>query len=306
MCHDTAGDPMNGLKWTRKTTRKIAEGLEALGIQVSAGTVGRLLKAMGYSLRVNHKKVSSGSPEARDQQFDYIATLRDRFAQRGDPIVSVDTKKRELVGNFKNPGAAWTRDPLLVSDHDFRSTAQGVAIPYGILDLEAKRGTIFVGTSYDTPAFATACLAKWWRYDGQHRYPARRRLLVLADNGGSNGPRNRAWKYGLQRALCDKHNVAVTVAHYPPGASKWNPIDHRLFCAISRNWAGRPLDSYETILNYLRTTTTTTGLRVKAYLDKAVYEKSLRISDDEMSGLNIRKHPTLPEWNYTIRPRNGN
>jgi hypothetical protein len=305
MQHDTAGDPVTGLRWTRKTTAKIAHALGKLGLTISAGTVGRLLKAMGYSLRVNHKKLSSGSPETRDQQFHYITELRESFARQGDPVVSVDSKKRELVGNFKNAGVAWNRESVLVNDHDFRSIAKGIAIPYGIYDVEAKRGSIFVGTSFDTPAFAVACLEKWWRYDAHHRYPSRKRCLVLADNGGSNSPRNRAWKLGLQEKLSDRHNIAVTVAHYPPGASKWNPIDHRLFSHISRNWSGRPLDSYETILNYIRTTTTETGLRVKAYLDSAIYEKSVKISTNDMKRINIRNHPTFPNWNYTIRPRNG-
>lgn len=305
MQHDTAGDPVTGLRWTRKTTAKIAQALGALGLAISAGTVGRLLRAMGYSLRVNHKKVSGSSPETRDEQFHYIAELRETFARRGDPIVSVDSKKRELVGNFKNAGAAYSREPALVNDHDFRSIAEGIAIPYGVYDLVAKRGSIFVGTSYDTPTFAATCLEKWWRYDARHRYPSCKRCLVLADNGGSNGPRNRAWKLGLQERLSDRHHVAVTVAHYPPGASKWNPIDHRLFSQISRNWSGRPLDSYETILNYIRTTTTETGLRVKAYLDTRIYEKSAKISKAEMDCVRIHPHKTLPDWNYTIRPRNG-
>jgi len=305
MQHDTAGDPVTGLRWTRKTTAKIAQALGELGLAISAGTVGRLLKAMGYSLRVNHKKVSAGSPETRDEQFQYIAELRETFARRGDPIISVDSKKRELVGNFKNAGPAYSREPTWVNDHDFRSMAEGIAIPYGIYDLEAKRGSVFVGTSYDTPFFAATCLGKWWRYDACHRYPSRKRCLVLADNGGSNGPRNRAWKLGLQERLSDQHDVAVTVAHYPPGASKWNPIEHRLFSQISRNWAGRPLDSYETILNYIRTTTTQTGLRVKAYLDTRIYEKSAKISKAEMDCVRIHRHKTLPDWNYTIRPRNG-
>jgi len=304
MQHDTAGDPVTGLRWTRKTTAKIAQALCGLGIAISPGTVGRLLKAMGYSLRVNHKKVSSVSPEARDKQFRYIAELRETFVRRGDPVISVDTKKRELVGNFKNAGAVWDREPTLVNDHDFRSLADGVAIPYGVYDLEARCGSIFVGTSYDTPAFAVSCLEKWWRYDARHRYPSRKRCLVLADNGGSNGPRNRAWKVGLQERLSDRHRVALTVAHYPPGSSKWNPIDHRLFSHISRNWAGRPLETYETILNYIRTTTTETGLQVKAYLDTKTYEKSVKFSKDDMARLRIHQHAMLPDWNYTIRPRN--
>lgn len=305
MKHDTAGDPMTRLKWTRKTTRKIALALADLRIQISAGTVARLLKEMGYSLRVNHKKVSRGSPATRDLQFNHIAELRETFARRGHPLVSVDSKKRELVGNFKNAGVAWSRAPVPVNDHDFRSDAEGIAIPYGVYDLQGKRGSMFIGTSYDTPAFAVASLEKWWRYDGRYRYRSSRRLLILADNGGSNGSRNRAWKYNLQEKLCDRHQLTVTVAHYPSGASKWNPIEHRLFSEISKNWSGRPLDNYETILNYIRTTRTQTGLRVKAYLDTKTYEKGVKIPDTDMESVNLRRGSVLPDWNYTLRPRNG-
>ena len=195
MQHDTAGDPVTGLRWTRKTTAKIAQALGALGLAISAGTVGRLLRAMGYSLRVNHKKVSGGSPETRDEQFHYIAELRETFARRGDPIVSVDSKKRELVGNFKNAGAAYSREPALVNDHDFRSIAEGIAIPYGVYDLVAKRGSVFVGTSYDTPTFAATCLEKWWRYDARHRYPRVNAVSfstrpVDRRTAGATGPRH--------------------------------------------------------------------------------------------------------------------
>ena len=303
MKHETAGDPMTGLKWTRRTTEKIAEELKNLGIDVSAKTVGRLLKQMGFSLRVNHKKLSSGSGPDRDEQFAYIAETRERFAQRGWPIVSVDTKKKELVGNFKNGGAAWNREPVLVKDHDFRSTALGIAIPYGIYDVQANRGSLFVGTSHDTPQFAVDNLVKWWVYDGRHRYPKATRLLTLADSGGSNAPRTRAWKHCLQERLCDRHGVTVTVCHYPTGASKWNPIEHRLFSELSKNWAGRPLDSYETIINYAQSTATSTGLKVKAYLVGNDYPKGVKITDEQMAELQLLPHDTQPMRNYTLRPR---
>ena len=300
---DTAGDPMGGLKWTRRTTEKIAAELHTSGIAIGATTVGRLLRDMGYSLRVNHKKLTTCSAKNRDEQFQYIQHLRDQFARKGRPIVSIDTKKRELVGNFKNAGRTWQRQPLAVNVYDFRSDAKGVAIPYGIYDTQAKCGSVFVGTSHDTPAFAVASLAKWWRYDGFHRYPAARHLLVLADGGGSNGPRNRAWKHGLQHRLCDRLDLTVTVSHYPSGASKWNPVEHQLFSEISKNWAGQPLDSYEIVLNYIRTTETRTGLTVKAYLDPRTYPTKVRIPDDEFEAIRCRNHATLPDWNYTIRPR---
>jgi len=302
MKHETAGDPMNGLKWTRRTTAKIAAELQSLGIQVSARTVAGLLKKMGFSLRVNHKKLSGSSHPDRDAQFSRIAELRERCAAEHLPVISVDTKKKELVGAFKNQGAKWDREPVLVNDHDFRSDADGIAVPYGVYDLQANRGTLFVGTSYDTPEFAVDCVENWWRIEGRMRYPDADRLAILADGGGSNGSNCRAWKNGLQRRLCNLHGLTVTVAHYPTGASKWNPIEHRLFSELSKNWAGRPLDSHETILKYARTTTTRTGLRVRARLVQRRYEKGIKITDAEMQALAIKKDDALPKWNYVIRP----
>lgn len=302
MEHDTAGDPITGLKWTRRTTAKIAEELESLGIEVSPKTVARLLKQMGFSLRVNHKKVSRTSPEERDAQFVRIAELRERFAAEGLPVISVDSKKRELVGNFKNAGTAWNREPVAVNDHDFRSEADGIAIPYSVYDVQANRGTVFVGTSYDTPQFAAEAIARWWRSDGQRRYPDAGELVILADAGGSNGPRCRAWKHGLQHYICNRYGLTVTVAHYPSGASKWNPVEHRLHSEISKNWAGRPLDSYETVLNYLRTTRTRTGLRVRASLVRKRYEKGIKITDAQMREISITQDDVLPRWNYTLTP----
>ena len=303
MQYETAGDPVTGLKWTRRTTRKIAEQLRGLRLQVSRNTVARLLKDMDFSLRVNHKRIAHGSGPDRNQQFEYIATLRKRFAPRGDPIVSVDTKKREQVGNFKNPGVAWTRNPVLVNDHDFRSLAVGVAIPYGIYDVQANQGAVFVGTSHDTSAFAVDSIEAWWRSVGRKRYPNCKRLLVLADGGGSNGSTRRAWKAAIQEKLCDRHGLHVTVCHYPTGASKWNPIEPRLFSEISKNWAGRPLDSYETILRYIRRTKTETGLRVRAQLVGRKYAKGVKISDEQMRCLRIDKHDIQPTRNYTLSPR---
>lgn len=302
MEHETAGDPVTGLKWTRRTTGKIARELASLGgIEVSANTVGRILKDLGYSLRVNHKKVSSGSGADRDAQFKQICAIRDRFSQRGLPVISVDTKKKELVGNFKNPGAAWHKQAVPVNDHDFRSQGLGLAVPYGIYDIQANRGSVFVGESHDTPQFAVSSIEKWWRYEGRRRYTQADELLILADCGGSNGYRCRAWKHALQQ-LSDRHRITITVSHYPPGTSKWNPIEHRLFSEISKNWAGRPLDSFETIQNYIKSTSTTTGLEVKAYIDTKNYEKGVKISAEQLSQLNIQKHDKLPNWNYTIMP----
>jgi len=303
MKHETAGDPMTGLKWTHKTTAKVAEELQEGGIDVGPRTVARLLDSMGYSLRVNHKKlsrVSKTTPQSRNAQFEHIAELREDFARRGLPAISVDTKKKELIGRFKNAGVAWNQEPVLVKDHDFPSEADGKAIPYGIYDLEANLGTIIVGTTRETAQFATDSIEMWWLDEGRHRYPNARELLILADGGGANGTTNRAWKQGLSHQLAQRHGLIVTVAHYPPGASKWNPIEHRLFSEISKNWAGRPLDSYETVLNYIRSTTTRTGLQVRAHLVDRHYDKGVKIADSEMRKLAITKHESLPRWNYTL------
>jgi hypothetical protein len=302
MQHDTAGDPMGGLKWTRKTTAKIAAELALLGIHVSDRTVARLLKQMDFALRVNHKKLSGTSPQDRDAQFTRIAEVRERFAAQGLPLISIDTKKKELMGRFKNAGTSWERVPVQVNDHDFRSDASGIAIPYGIYDLRANRGTVFVGHSHDTPEFAVDCVETWWRTEGRHRHPDAAKLAILADGGGSNASNSRLWKYALQKRLCNRFKLTVTVAHYPPGASKWNPIEHRLFSEISKNWAGCPLDSYETILKHIQTTTTAAGLRVQAHLVEKTYEKGIKVTNAQMRELDMTKDPLLPKWNYTLKP----
>lgn len=293
---------MTGLKWTHRTTEKIARELGSLGICVGARTVSRLLQQMGFSLRVNHKKRSRGSPSERDAQFEYISALRHEAVDSGAPVISVDTKKKELVGWFKNAGATWGLAPVQVNDHDFRSDAEGIAIPYGIYDVAANRGTFFVGTSHDTPAFAVDSIERWWRTEGRKRYPHNPHLLILADSGGSNGARCRAWKMRLHEKLCSRHGLTVTVCHYPPGASKWNPIEHRLFSAVSKNWQGRPLDSYETIQKYLRTTRTATGLRVQAHLVRRTYRRGGKIPEAQFRSISIDRHETHPQWNYTLCP----
>jgi hypothetical protein len=246
--HDTAGDPITGIRWTHKTPAGIAELLRQLHIEISANTVARLLHNMDFSLRVNRKAVATDASPDRDQQFRHISSLRTRFERQGLPIISVDTKKRELVGNFRNNGVKWCRTPVRVNDHDFRSDAIGVAIPYGIYDLLANRGSVFVGISHDTAAFAAHSIAGWWRRDGADRYRRRRQLLILADTGGSNSCRTGAWKTELQSQLCNRFGLTVTVAHYPTGASKWNPIEHRLFSEISKTgppsrWTAIPKSS---------------------------------------------------------------
>jgi hypothetical protein len=293
---------MTGLRWTHQTPDKISQLLQELGITVSANTVARILHALHYSLRVNHKATPTSSSPDRDEQFNYIASLRTRFQRCRLPIISVDTKKRELVGNFKNPGTKWDRSPLRVNDHDFRSDATGIAIPYGIYDPQANCGTVFVGVSHDTPAFAAHAIAAWRKREGFPRYDQARELLILADSGGSNGRRSRGWKTELQTQLCNPFRLAVTVAHYPTGTSKWNPIEHRLFSEISKNWAAEPLDTYPKILNLLRATTTQTGLSVRAYLDRAYYPTGSVPDAKLFRSLRLTQPATLPAWNYTITP----
>ena len=287
MKYEVAGDPVSGLRWTRKTTKKIAAELSALGIRVSRKTVAKLLKQMNFSLRTNKKKISNGSPPTRDAQFANITQLRERFSRRGNPILSVDTKKKELVGRFKNPGRVSSKERCRQRPRLSLHGRWG-RNPIRIYDLQSNRGTVYVGTSYDTSQFAVECIEKWWRSEGQKRFPGRKHLLVVADTGGSNGATRRAWKHGIQHKLCNEHGLDVTVAHYPPGASKWNPIEHRLFSEISKNWAGRPLDSYETILNFIRTTKTKTGLKVNARLVKKQYPKGIKISDPAMAAPGVR------------------
>ena len=308
MKHEVAGDPITGLKWSRKTPTKIAGELAKAHIHVSSTTVKRLLKTMKFSLRVNHQKLGLGSPDrrarqSRDRQFEQISQMREDFAAQGLPIISVDTKKKELVGNFKNDGRSWEHEPTWVSDHAFPSDAIGKAAPHGIYDTQANTGFVSVGMSADTPAFAVDNLERWWTREGQERYPEATQLLILADCGGSNAARSKVWKRGIQEQLCDPYGLTVTVCHYPPGASKWNPIEHRLFSEITKNWAGKPLRTFQTVLNHIRTTKTLTGLRVKAYLVRRKYETGQTASDEEMQNLALTQHPERPAWNYTIKPR---
>ena len=293
---------MTGLKWSRRTPEKIAEALRSFSIVVSASTVGRLMKEMGFSLRANRKAISGTNSPDRNEQFEYIAHLRESYARDGHPIISIDSKKKELIGRFKNPGRTWEQEELLVNDHDFRSQAKGIAIPYGIYELLLNRGSVFVGTSYETAEFTTDAIAQWWR-PAAKSYQDPSCLLILADCGGGNGYRTRAWKAFMQAKVADRYGISVTVCHYPPGSSKWNPIEHRLFSEISKNWRGKPLDSYETVLKYIRTTKTKTGLKVRARLVPKKYEKGLEISDDDFSRLSVVPHATLEKWNYTIKPR---
>lgn len=299
---DTAGDPMGrrGV-WTGKRLRAISRELGQLELRVCPNTVRRLLAELDYALHANRKSLCSSHPH-RDKQFAYLTCQRQQFCQAGYPIISVDSKKKELVGQFKNPGRVWSQAPILVQDHDFRSQAKGLATPYGIYDLSANRATVIVGTSHDTPDFAVDAICQWWRQQGRRRYPQAPELLILADSGGSNGPRCRAWKLALQEKLANAFGLAVTVCHYPTGASKWNPVEHRVFSEISKHWAGQPLHDYSIIVRLIAETHTRTGLRVACTLNTKYYPTKVHISDRQMDQVDLLKHLTLPEWNYTLCP----
>ncbi len=300
----TAGDPMSLLKWTNKSTQTIAEELTRRGHPMHSGTVARCLHDLGYSLQANVKSIEGRQHRDRDAQFRYINTQVNSFLRTGDPVVSVDTKKKELVGRFRNPGRTWRRrgQPEEVFTFDYPSMAEGKAIPYGTYDIAQDRALVNVGVSHDTAGFAVESIRRWWRLLGRKTYPAAKRLLICADAGGSNGNRLRAWKVHLQR-FADVIRVPITVCHYPPGTSKWNKIEHRLFSFISINWRGKPLVSYQTIVNLIGSTRTRTGLQVKAVLDTHDYETGVKVSSQEMQALQLRAHTFHPERNYTLMPR---
>jgi Rhodopirellula transposase DDE domain len=300
---ETAGDPMSQAKWVRSSLRRLSGQLAAAGHVASAPTVRRLLRKLGYSLKANVKSREGGvaHPE-RNTQFEYIEAQKQAFIKAGWPIISVDTKKKELIGDFKNAGQAWCQEATCVNVHDFRQEALGRAVPYGIYDVTHNWGHVYVGTSGDTPEFAVTAIARWWQEAGQAAFPQATQLLILADAGGSNGCRPNAWKAHLQSQLSDRWGLAVTVCHYPTGCSKWNPIEHRLFSHISLNWAGQPLRSFEIMLAYIRGTTTRTGLNVRASLLEGVFATGQRIAKNVMRQLCLEHHVICPRWNYTIQP----
>ena len=301
---DTAGDPtgQRGL-WTGQRLRALSAELARLGLRVCPNTVRRLLDQLDYALHANRKSLSGPPSPERDQQFRYLLGQHQEFRRQALPIISVDTKKKELVGPFKNAGRIWCHEALPVNDHDFRSQAKGLAIPRGLYDVQANRGSVLLGTSHDTPDFAVDAIVEWWRGEGRRRYGAVAELLILADSGGSNGARCRLWKYALQEKLADPFQLAVTVCHYPPGTSKWNPIEHRLFSEISKQWAGQPLTDYPTIVRLIGETKTQTGLRVNCSLSTKDYPTKIKISKEQMNELDLLAHPILPQWNYTLLPR---
>jgi Rhodopirellula transposase DDE domain len=300
---DVRGDPMSPLRWTTKSTRRLAAELTGQGHRVSADTVAELLREEDFSLQANAKTIEGAQQPDRDAQFGYINEQAKDFQAAGDPVVSVDTKKKELIGAYKNAGREWRPhgEPVAVHTHDFPDPHLGKAIPYGIYDLAANTGWVSVGTDHDTAAFAVASLRRWWNAQGRAAYPQARRLLITADAGGSNGYRTRAWKAELA-ALAAEAGLEITVCHFPPGTSKWNKIEHRLFAHITMNWRGRPLTSHEVVVNTIAATTTRTGLRVHAELDPGNYPTGVRISDHQMDALPVTRHDWHGDWNYSVHP----
>ncbi len=299
----TRGDPTSPLRWTCKSRAKLAAGLTKQGWTVSSTTVGRLLHQLGYSLQSAQKSREGASHPDRNAQFEYINVLADKFLRNKQPIISVDTKSKELVGDFKNGGREWqpraTPEKTLV--HDFPSDALGRAIPYGVYDMTRNEAWVNVGRDHDTPAFAVASIRRWWKMMGAGAYPRAKRLFITADAGGSNGYRARAWKLGLQ-GFADETHLRIRVSHFPPGTSKWNKIEHRLFCHITENWRGKPLRTFETIVDLIGNTRTKAGLRVKAKLDKRKYPAGVVITKAQMQEIALFRDEFRGEWNYEIRP----
>ncbi len=300
---EVAGNPSGTQRWIRRSLRQLQQALATQGLTSSYATIRRLLLKHDIRPRRNIKRLTPTPHRDRDRQFRYIQRQRAHFRHAGWPIISVDTKKTELIGPFRQAGRVWAAQATAVYTHDFPSDARGKAIPYGVYDVGRNRGYVYVGHSANTPAFAVTAIARWWAEHGRTDYPAGAELLILADGGGSNSYRARCWKQQLQVQLADRWQVPVTVCHYPRGASKWNPIEHRLFSRISATWGGTPLTSMAVVLAGLRATATTTGLQVEATLLRQKFPTGVRVSDAEMATLTIEQHRTCPAWNYTIHPR---
>jgi transposase len=298
------GDPTSPLRWTCKSRAKLAAALTKAGWQVSSTSVGRLLHELGYSLQSVRKTREGDSHPDRNAQFEHINATADDFAQRNQPVVSVDTKSKELVGDFKNNGREWQPKgmPEKTLVHDFPQDASGKAIPYGVYDMARNEAWVNVGRDHDTPAFAVASIRRWWSAMGKSAYRDAQELLITADAGGSNGYRSRAWKHELQK-FADETNLRIRVSHFPPGTSKWNKIEHRLFCHITQNWRGKPLRTFETIIDTIGNTRTASGLKVKAQLDKRTYPTGVVTTNAEMDALSLHAHEFHGEWNYELRPR---
>jgi Rhodopirellula transposase DDE domain len=303
LIHEVAGDPMGEQTWVRSSLRNLSDQLGKKGYDVSGRVVGRLLRKMDYTLRLNLKTRRGAQSPQRDEQFKYIADQRQTFVALGQPIISVDTKKKEPIGNFRQAGKAWGKEPEEVNQHDFYSLAEHLAVPYGVYDVNRNAGYIYVGLSGNTPEFATDAIEMWWEEEGRILYPSAKEVLILSDGGGSNGWRSRGWKWNLQKKLADQFGLRVTVCHYPTRCSKWNPVEHRLFSHISLNWAGKPLRSLDIMLGYIRGTKTAAGLTVKAHLLAGEYPTSRKVAKRELDDLSLVPHATCPDWNYSLEPR---
>ena len=303
----TCGDPETPLRWTCKSVRRLAEELTAQGHRVSRTVVGELLAAMGYSLQANAKTLEGGDHPDRNAQFDHINRAVQARLVQGKPVISVDTKKKELIGSFKNPGRTWRPkgQPEAVRVHDFIDPALGRANPYGVYDLATDEGWVSVGTDHDTAAFAVQTIRRWWRAVGHAAYPEATDLMITADGGGSNGSRVRLWKVELQR-LADEMGLTLRVCHFPPGTSKWNKIEHRLFSFISMNWRGQPLVSHEVMINLIANTRTRSGLLVRAELDPAKYPKGVKVTEEDFTSIRLEPDPFHGNWNYAILPKSSN
>lgn len=295
---------MGGLRWTHKSSRRLARTLNQNGITISHTTVARLLQQSDYSLSTNRKQEAGTHKPDRDRQFRLLARRRNRFQRENWPIISIDCKKKELVGNFKNSGRTWRRQARSVFDHDFPSWADGRAVPFGVYDIADNHGLVIVGVSRETPAFAINTIRQWWRLFGRSRYGQPSCLGIECDCGGGNGPRLWAWKHGLQE-LADEFAMKITVGHFPPGASKWNLIEHRMFSQISANWAGEPLSSYEVILKFIRATRTETGFRCCARFDERDYPTGQTVTTHQKSQIKLTPHRVLGKWNYTVKPHSA-
>jgi Rhodopirellula transposase DDE domain len=300
----TRGSPTNPLRWTIKSTSRLAQALRSQGYEVSATSVRRMLVAMHYSLQGNRKTREGVQHPDRDGQFRHIAQRVKARKRRGEPAISVDTKKKEVLGNLKNAGKTYRPhgDPEKVKTHDFPDPKRGKAVPYGVYDIHGNEAGVSVGISHDTAEFAVGAIRRWWEKLGHKRYGGAQRLLVTADSGGSNSSRCRLWKVELQN-WADETGLIVEVSHYPPGTSKWNKIEHRVFCHITRNWQGTPLETLEIVVESIGATTTETGLEVHAWIDEGTYEKGRKVSDEELAACNIKRHAYHGEWNYEIHPR---
>jgi hypothetical protein len=300
----TRGDPISPLRWTCKSADNLAEGLRAQGHLVSERTVNRLLHDLGYSLQSNRKTIEGKGHSDRDAQFHYINRRAKAFQRQGQPVISVDTKKKELVGPYRNGGREWQPKgkPEKVKVHDFIDKDLGKAIPYGVYDMAANNGWVSVGVDHDTAEFAVETIRRWWDRMGIRVYPKAKKLLITADGGGSNGSRCRLWKVELQR-LADEIGLGISVCHFPPGTSKWNKIEHRMFCHITENWRGRPLVSREVVVNLIGGTRTKAGLEIQSELDGGIYPIAREVTDQQMDGLSIKREKFHGEWNYTIRPK---